>query len=88
MRGAPTASHAPPAEPQEGGASPRRKTLSHVCSTTGIVLLVAAVLVPSEWRPALLLFAGLGFLALAHVLTPCVERLEQLRRARADLRQL
>jgi hypothetical protein len=46
-----------------------------------------AFLLPSEWYPAVPFFAGLVLLAVAHVLTPCVERLEQLRKARASIRE-
>jgi hypothetical protein len=45
-----------------------------------------SVLVP--WQPVVLLFLGLALLAVSHALTPCVERMEQLRKARASMRQL
>jgi hypothetical protein len=35
-----------------------------------------------------LLFGGLALLAVSHVLTPCQERIEKLRRARASVHQL
>jgi hypothetical protein len=75
---------------QEGPApSPaRRVRLSQGCAAVGVLLLVASVLVPAAWYPVLLLFSGLALLAVSHALTPCVERLEQLRRARESLRQL
>jgi len=77
-------------EPRPAGrpAGPRRVTLSHACSTTGVVLLILAVLLPEAFYPVVLLFVGLAFLAVAHALTPCVERIEQLRKARASARQL
>lgn len=69
-------------------AARRRVTLSHACSTIGVVLLILAVLLPEAFYPVVLLFVGLAFLAMAHALTPCVERIEQLRKTRASLRQL
>lgn len=67
---------------------PMRVRLSHICAAAGVVLLISCVLLPADWHPVLPLFAGLALLAVSHVLTPCVERLEQLRRARASIRQL
>jgi hypothetical protein len=64
--------------------SPRRVRLSHACSTAGVLLLMACALVPAHWHPVVLLFLGIAFLAVAHVLTPCEERLEKLRKARAN----
>jgi hypothetical protein len=64
--------------------SPRRVRLSHACATAGVLLLMACVLVPAHWHPVVLLFLGIAFLTVAHVLTPCEERLEKLRKARAN----
>ena len=72
------------AQPAAGAPSPRRVTLSHACSTAGVLLLMACALVPTHWHPVVLLFLGIAFLAVAHVLTPCEERLEKLRKARAN----
>ena len=69
-------------------APPRRVRLSHVCATAGVALLMSSVLVPAHWHPVVLLFLGLALLAVSHALTPCVERMEQLRKARASTRQL
>jgi hypothetical protein len=38
--------------------------------------------VPEHWYPVALLFIGIALLAIAHVLTPCEERLEKLRKVR------
>jgi formate hydrogenlyase subunit 3/multisubunit Na+/H+ antiporter MnhD subunit len=76
-----------PAGPSEKGA-PRRVTLSHACATAGVVLLMLSVLVPAHWYPVPMLFVGLAFLAVGHVLTPCEERIAKLRKARASIRQL
>lgn len=74
----------PAIRPIAAAPSPRRVTLSHVCSTAGVLLLMACVLVPAHWYPIVLLFLGIALLAVAHVLTPCEERLEKLRKARAN----
>ena len=67
---------------------PRRVTLSQLCAAVGVLLLMACVLVPAHWYPVILLFLGLAFLVVSHGLTPCVERLEKLRKARDSVRQL
>lgn len=72
------------AQPAPTAPSPRRVGLSHACSTAGVLLLMACALVPADWHPVALLFLGIALLAVAHVLTPCEERLEKLRRARAQ----
>ena len=79
---------APAAGESPAPSAARRVGLSHGSAAAGVLLLIASVLVPAEWYPVLLLFAGLALLAVSHALTPCVERLEQLRRARQSLRQL
>lgn len=80
----------PRAQPQsaDSSASPRRITLSRASSTTGVVLLILSAVLPEAFYPVALLFVGIAFLAVAHALTPCVERLEQLRKARPSIRQL
>jgi hypothetical protein len=70
------------------GIPHRRVTLSQGCAAAGVVLMMLSVLVPAHWFPVILLFVGLALLAVSHAITPCVERLEQLRKARASLRQL
>ena len=65
-----------------------RVRLSHVCAAVGVLLLMLSVLLPAHWYPVVFLFAGLAFLAVSHGLTPCVERIEQLRKARNLERQL
>lgn len=74
----------PAAKPE----SPRRVGISRLCAAAGVILLILAVLIPETWYPGILLFAGLAFLCVSHILTPCVERLEQLRKARESMRQL
>lgn len=74
------------AQPAAAAPPSRRVRLSHACSTAGVLLLIACVLVPEHWYPVALLFLGIALLAIAHVLTPCEERLEKLRKARAQTR--
>lgn len=79
---------APGTAPAHSGAaapSPRRVRLSHACSTAGVLFLMACALVPEHWYPVVLLFIGIALLAIAHVLTPCEERLEKLRKARTTV---
>ncbi len=86
MRSAP---QFPAAIPAEATASPpKRLTVSRACAAAGVLLLILSVFFPSDWYPVVLLFLGLALLAVSHALTPCVERMEQLRRARDSLRQL
>lgn len=80
----PTPSGVAAAQPAAAAPPPKRVKLSHACSTAGVLLLMACVLVPEQWYPVVLLFLGIALLAIAHVLTPCVERLEKLRKARAQ----
>lgn len=77
-----------PSEGQDAVPAARRFTVSQGCAAGGVLLLVLCVLVPAHWYPVVLFFAGLALLAISHGLTPCVERLEQLRNARDSLRQL
>lgn len=78
------------ARPQgpDSPAPTRRARLSHAFAAGGVLLLILAVLVPAAWGPVLLLFAGIACLVVSHVLTPCEERMERLRKARASMRQL
>jgi hypothetical protein len=69
-------------------ARSKRVTLSQGCAAVGVLLIVLSVLIPARWHPVVLLFVGLALLAVSHALTPCVERIEQLRRARDSMRQL
>jgi hypothetical protein len=78
-----------PAEAQAAPAAPpKRVTLSHGCAAVGVLLLMLSVLLPADWYPVVFLFLGIAFLAVSHALTPCVERMEQLRKARASMRRL
>lgn len=88
LRTPPAASELPSREEVAPSCSPMRITLSHGCATAGVLLLILSVLVPAHWHPVVLLFAGLALLAASHALTPCVERIEKLRKARASMRHL
>jgi hypothetical protein len=61
---------------------------ARACAAAGVLLLILSVLVPAHWQPVAFFFGGLALLAVSHGLAPCVERIEQLRRARASERQL
>ena len=78
-----------PAGEQGAPASPpKRVTLSSGCAAAGVLFLMLCVLLPADWYPVVFLFLGIALLAVSHALTPCVERLERLRKARASVRQL
>lgn len=66
----------------------KRVTISQGCAAAGVVLVILSVLLPADWYRAGSFFAGLALLAISHGLTPCVERIEQLRKARDSMRQL
>jgi hypothetical protein len=83
----PAAIAAAPA-PEAATRPPRRVTVSHGFSATGVILLILSVLLPDEWHPVMLLLVGLACLVVSHALTPCEERMEKLRKARASTRQL
>lgn len=76
------------AAPEAATPPPRRVTVSHGFSATGVILLILSVLLPAEWHPVVLLFVGLACLVVSHALTPCEERMEKLRKARSSMRQL
>ena len=84
FRAAPMAVPAKEPEPEQS----RKVSISRVCAAIGVVLMILATLLPESWHPVACLFVGLAFLVVSHVLTPCVERLEQLKKARESLRQL
>jgi hypothetical protein len=65
-------------------AAPRRVSAGSACAAAGVLLLMLPVLLPAHWYPAALFFLGLALLAVSHGVKPCVERMEQLRKARAS----
>ena len=67
---------------------PKRVTVSQWCAAAGVVLIILSVVLPAHWYPVGFFFVGLALLAVSHALTPCVERMQQLRRARNSERQL
>jgi hypothetical protein len=78
----------PQREETEERERPGKVSVSRICAAIGVVLMMLAVLLPESWYPVAFLFVGLAFLAVSHILTPCVERLEQLKKARESMRQL
>jgi hypothetical protein len=74
---------------EDVAASPsRRVSVSQGCAAVGVILIILAVVLPAHWYPVGFFFIGLALLAVSHALTPCVERRQQLRRARDSIRQL
>jgi hypothetical protein len=61
---------------------------NELATAHGVVLMVLSTVVPERWHPVPMLFIGIGLLCVSHMLKPCVERLEQLRKARKSVRQL
>lgn len=59
-----------------------RIAASNGCACGGVLLLAFAGLAPAEWYPAVALFFGLALLAVAHVLTPCQDRIAVWRASR------
>jgi hypothetical protein len=88
FRAAPDAAMAPEPPPASPVGTERKITASHGFAAVGVALLILTVLVPEAWYPVVLLFAGLGCLVVSHVLTPCEERMEKLKKARSSMRQL
>ena len=74
------------AEPDADAPPSKRVTLSSVCSTAGVLLLVLAAVLPERWYPVAALFVGIALLAVSHALTPCEERIDKLRKMRASMR--
>ncbi|HZM33157.1 MAG TPA: hypothetical protein VFC18_01590 [Burkholderiales bacterium] len=87
LRSAPEAvASSTPAEPTAPTA--RRVTVSHRFAAVGVAFMILSVLIPEQWYPVLFLFGGLVCLVVSHVLTPCEERMEKLKKARTAMRQL
>jgi hypothetical protein len=64
-----------------------RVTASNWCAAAGVLLLILAGLSPADWYPLVPFFLGLALIAVAHVLTPCKERIAEWRKARAAERK-
>lgn len=64
--------------------SRRRIAASDACASIGVLLIVLSAVLPENWYPAVLLFAGLALLAVSHVLTPCQDRLAVWRSSRKE----
>jgi hypothetical protein len=87
-RAQPPASEPMPEKPEGSVAPSKRVTVSQGCAAAGVLLIILSVLLPAHWYPVGMFFVGLALLAVSHALTPCVERVELLRRARDSIRQL
>jgi len=69
-------------------AGQTRITISNACAAVGVLLLLLAGLAPASWYPMVPLFVGLFLVAVAHLLTPCLDRIAVWRAARASRKQL
>jgi len=59
-----------------------RAGISSGFAGVGVLLLVLASVSPSGWYPVVQLFAGLAFIAVSHVLTPCRDQITRWWNAR------
>jgi hypothetical protein len=59
-----------------------RERISAGCAAIGVMLLVAAGILPADAYPALPLLVGLALLAVSHVLTPCRDQITKWWRHR------
>src|SRR5205085_7354372 len=55
--------------------SSTRVGISNGFAGVGVLLLVLASVSPPDWYPIVQLFAGLAFIAVSHVLTPCKDQI-------------
>jgi hypothetical protein len=53
---------------------------SNACACGGVLLLIFSAIAPAQWYPVAALFAGLALLVVAHVLTPCLDRIAVWRK--------
>jgi hypothetical protein len=67
--------------------SSTRVTTANWFATLGVFLLIFAGLSPADWYPVAPFFLGLALIAVAHVLTPCEDRIAEWRKARAAQRK-
>jgi len=54
-----------------------RVAISNRFAGVGVLLLMSASVSPAGWYPIVQLFAGLAFIAVSHVLTPCQDQITQ-----------
>lgn len=57
-----------------------KAAVSAACATAGVLLLLAAGLAPDGRYAVPFLFAGLAFLVVSHILTPCIDRIAVWRK--------
>jgi hypothetical protein len=66
---------------EEEGVTPRGR-ISAACAAGGVALVLAAGFLPEGPAAATALVAGIGLLAVSHVLTPCRDQITRWWRAR------
>jgi hypothetical protein len=69
-------------KPRITGVKLDTRRMSFACEAPGVVMVVLAVVLPPQWHPVPLLFAGLALIAVSHVLTPCRDQITRWWRAR------
>jgi hypothetical protein len=61
-----------------------RAKISNLCAGAGVLLLIAAGLLPEGWSTAVPMLTGLVLLAVSHVLTPCQDQITRWWRQRVS----
>ena len=69
-------------KPRITGVKLDTRRMSFACAAPGVVMVVLAVVLPPQWHPVPLLFAGLALIAVSHVLTPCRDQITRWWRGR------
>ncbi len=69
-------------KPRITGVRLDTKRTSFACAAPGVVMVVLAAVLPPQWHPVPLLFAGLALIAVSHVLTPCRDQITRWWRSR------
>jgi len=59
-----------------------RDKTSHACAAAGVLLLAVATVLRDEGYAVILFLAGVAFLAVSHVLTPCRDQITRWWRER------
>jgi len=69
-------------KPRIAGVRLDIKRMSFACAAPGVAMVVLAAVLPAQWHPVPLLFAGLALIAVSHVLTPCRDQITRWWRGR------
>lgn len=60
----------------------RTRSISFACAGPGVAMVVLASVLPRDWHPVPILFAGLALIAISHILTPCRDQITRWWRER------